>query len=293
MQARAALALACILLGCLGCLGCGSGPTKAAEPTTGRAPDDVTPANGGSASTALVLDDVRITESSGLARSWSFPGVFYTHNDRGAGPTLFAVDPTGTRAVLTVTGAKALDWEDIASTPDGRLWIADSGDRERTRPSISVSVVSEPAELVSGPVTPTTYQLEYPDGPHDSEALLVDPRSSRVYVVTKDLEHAAIYAAPPVLSSSRTNKLAWVAEAPPNITGGDYAADGTKFALRSYKRAFVYTDLDAEPIAFPLPDQEQGESITFDSAGGALLVGSEGMPSTVLRVPIPTKTEQE
>src|SRR5690606_27133660 len=87
-------------------------------------------------------------ETSGLARSSIDPDVFWTHNDRGNDPVLFAIGSDGAlRARVTVTGASLIDWEDIERGPcgDGRcLFIADIGDNSANRESITIYEVAEP-----------------------------------------------------------------------------------------------------------------------------------------------------
>ena len=85
------------------------------------------------ASRVCALADARITESSGLASSSRSDEVFFTHNDSGDEPRVFAVGRNGeTLTTLTVPGAANLDWEDIARGPDDHgtscLYIGDIGD---------------------------------------------------------------------------------------------------------------------------------------------------------------------
>lgn len=232
------------------------------------------------------LEDPRISESSGIARSNVHDGVYYTHNDRGSPAQLFAVDHTGTRAVLDL-GVTAIDWEDIASTPDGRLWVADTGDNEELRTSVSLVVVDEPDVLVSARLAATTYNLSYPDGPHDAEALLIDPRDRRVYVVTKAPERGAVYAAPAQLEGRGPNMLQRVGTAPNNITAGDFAPDGRVVVLRNQGKAFFYRHLGGTPTEVVLPPQPQGESVAFTADGAHVLLGSEGLHSNLVRLPVP------
>ena len=81
-----------------------------------------------------VLANPRIRESSGLACSRRTPGVFWTHNDSGDRPRLYAFDTTGADlGTYELKGASALDWEDLASfTRKGRgyLLVGDIGDNE-------------------------------------------------------------------------------------------------------------------------------------------------------------------
>ena len=56
-------------------------------------------ADGGS-TVAFRISDPRITESSGLAASKLHPGVYWTHNDSGDGPYVYAIDSaTGTDGI--------------------------------------------------------------------------------------------------------------------------------------------------------------------------------------------------
>lgn len=237
------------------------------------------------ANLVLRISDPRIQESSGLARSHVHRGVVYTHNDRGGNPEVFAVDSSGTRAVLTLKTA-AVDWEDIASTPDGRIWVADIGDNDVARRTVSVSVFREPEVLTSSTLPVTTYEFVYPDGPRDAEALLVQPGTGRIHLVTKE-EQGGIYVAPERLSTRAPNALTWVADAPRLVTGGDFAPDGEQVVLRNHRRAFFQDGVDGDRREVQLPRQQQGESITFSADGGEVWVGSEGADSEVLRVATP------
>ena len=59
-----------------------------------------------------------IDESSGLVASHSMPGRYWTHNDSGDGPFLYMIDEQGDSfGVWRVTGAQAIDWEDISIGP--------------------------------------------------------------------------------------------------------------------------------------------------------------------------------
>lgn len=235
----------------------------------------------------ITIEDPRIREASGLARSPRHQGVLYTHNDKGTASTVYAVDSSGTRAVLMLNEASALDWEDIASTPDGQLWVGDIGDAEGVRPSISVHVVEEPEILSSGTLASTTYQVRYPDGQHNAEALLVHPSTHRVYIVTKDEQGGMVYRAPARLTPGEVNTLRPVMEAPPNVSAGDFSPDGRSLVLRSQSYAYFYPTLDGQPITERMPEQPQGEAITFDQAGTYVLLGSEGDDSKILRAPVP------
>jgi hypothetical protein len=222
------------------------------------------------------------TELSGLVLSPS--GTLWTHNDSGDTPRVFALDKRGRlEREVAVGGAEAVDWEDIAMR--GRtLYVGDIGDNLAQRPNVTVYRFAEP------PVGATSVQaqridLRYADGPHDAEALLVDPRSGAIAVVTKDLSGTSgVYvAANGVLRKKATLKLGLGQL----VTAGDISGDGRTLVVRTYDRAFVYTRKPGESLARALKrrpcsagadllDEGQGESLALTRDGRAFYTVPEG-----------------
>lgn len=236
-----------------------------------------------------VVQDERIRESSGLAHSTYPRNILFTHNDSGDSPRIFALDPAGrTRAVLTLSGAAARDWEDIAAGPEHSIWIGDIGDNGRARRDIRIYRITEPSRLVSQEVQWTRYRFAYPDGAHDAEALLVHPHSGRLYVVTKSRDDAGVYRADKQLSTDGVNGLTRIASAPALVTGGAFSPDGTRLVLRGHNWAYVYESIGGDAQSIKLPEQRQGESVDFNRPGSVLLVGSEGLRSPVHRIAVGT-----
>ena len=246
----------------------------------------------GEAVVATRLADPRIVESSGLALSRRHPGVVWTHNDSGDQARLFAVGPDGrTRAVLTLAGVEARDWEAVAAGRDDRdrpaLFAGDIGDNNGVWPEVAVYRVTEPAVLRDATVPAVRYRLRYADGPHDAEALLIDPRSNRLYVATKAQIGGGLYQAPSHLDPTGINVLHHIARVPPVVTDGAFLPSGRGFVLRDYQQAHVYTGPGRRVGSLDLPLQFQGESLTVSADGRSLLVGSEGPGSELWRVPLP------
>jgi Tol biopolymer transport system component len=240
-----------------------------------------------------VLLDPRITESSDLVASARHPGLVWTTNDSGDQARVFGVDRAGKSvAVLHLRGARARDWEALAPglAPDGTalLWVGDIGDNRSTWPSVRVYRVVEPEALGDQDVAWTAYDLRFADGSRDAEALLVDPTDQRLYVVSKRVDGAAVYAAPARLRTDRVNVLTRVASAPSVVTDGAFAPDGGTVALRGYAWAWTATSVLGPWHRVDIPLQPQGESLTWTPDGAALLVGSEGERSEVWRVPLTT-----
>ena len=244
------------------------------------------------AEVAARLADPRIVESSGLAVSRRHPGVLWTHNDSGDQARLFAVGSDGrTRAVLTLAGVEARDWEAVAAGRDDRgrpaLYAGDIGDNNGVWPEVAVYRVTEPAALRDATVTSVRYRLRYADGPHNAEALLVDPRSNRLYVATKAPSGGGLYRAPTHLDPAGVNVLHRIARVPPVVTDGAFLPSGRGFVLRDYQQAHLYARPGRRVGSFDLPVQYQGESLAVTADGRAVLAGSEGPDSEVWRVPLP------
>jgi hypothetical protein len=251
-------------------------------------------AAGDSARVAFAIGDPRITESSGLAASVRHPGVLWTHNDSGDTARLFALGPDGrVLATLNLAGVEARDWEAVAggpaaARPPARL-VGGRGDNLGSQRSVSVYRVTEPAALRDATVPARRYRLRYADGPHNAEALLVEPRSNRLYVASKQDEGGGLYQAPARLRGDHVNLLRRIAAVPPAVTDGAFAPDGRTFVLRTYFDAHVYTAQGKPLDTFGLPLQRQGESITYSRDGRDVLVGSEGVRSEIWRIRLPDK----
>ncbi len=232
------------------------------------------------------IADPRVIESSGLARSTYARSTLFTHNDSGDTARVFAIAADGsTSAVLTLAGVAAEDMEDVASGPGHRLWLADIGDNSRDRATISVYRFDEPETLSSRTVTATRFRFRYPDGRHDAEAFLVNPRTGRLFVVSKAASGARVYRAPATLSPTQVNVLGAVAPAPSMVTAGSWAPGGLHLALGNYRTAYVYRHLGHVQRTLALPSTTQGESLEFGREARTLFRGSEGSNSPVFAVP--------
>ncbi|MFZ5891495.1 MAG: hypothetical protein ACOY0T_10630 [Myxococcota bacterium] len=262
------------------------------------------------------IDDEYISEASGIAASFRSDGVFYVVNDSGSNAAVYAVTGTGELvATLNLGGALNEDWEDVAVGPGPEagqtyVYVADIGDNDRVRTtSIVVHRLLEPALSASErdqelSVTPVSLYLRYPDGPHNAETLLVDPRNGDFYIVTKgDSDGSRIYHAPAPHSTSNVMELVYVlslqfgqSPLPGNAltTSGSIARDGSSVLLRSYDHAFWWyrapnqslaNALTASPCALPIAaDETQGEGITFTRDGNAYVTIAEGEEPTLYEI---------
>jgi hypothetical protein len=241
-------------------------------------------------------------ESSGLAASPRQAGVFFTHNDSGDVPRIFAMDASGRDlGVFTVAGAAHRDWEDLAVGPCGAapcLFVGDVGDNGRERARVTVYRVPEP-QVGSGPETAPAVQLDlqYPDGARDVEALLVDPKTGDLFLVEKvqaaEARVAVLRDAGGRAGGSYRLEALGAVEATALLTGGDFEPLGTQVILRDYGgealRYAARRDDAGRVTGFVRLDQPKvgllGEAIAYRADGLALLSTREGAGAPLSETP--------
>jgi hypothetical protein len=262
------------------------------------------------ASNAGPINDPNIKEISGIDAGIKNPNVVWVHNDSGDSARIFALDAsTGeTLGTYTLSGAKAVDWEDIevAAGPDGKsyIYVGDIGDNGLSRSSVTVYRVAEPTVTgtVASPVKTTltgveTYNLKYPDGSHNAESLMVDPKSGQMVIIDKtSAGNPTIYAAPGGLADGSTTTMQAVGTLPLGsgggnlVTGADVSPDGTEVAVRTYNHVLLWnrdpsqdlaTVLGHNAVQGPVPNETQGEAIAFHPDGDGYVTVSEGTNQTL------------
>lgn len=233
------------------------------------------------------FQDPEIVESSGLVAR---DGLFATVNDSGDSGRVFVVDPATCRTVGTTSWADDAEDVEALAPYDGDVLVGDIGDNLAARDSVRLLRV--PIGPGDRTATPTTYEITYPGGARDAEALLVHPQSRRVLVASKGLMAGILYAAPDRISDSQANRLEPVADVLGMVTDGAFFPDGRHFVLRGYSRAVVYAYPGLESVGeVTLPDQQQGEGIAVDERGRVYL-SSEGQRAPVLRLDLPRRIER-
>lgn len=313
-----ALSLAIFLLACSQALSPGERKTNPSA-TPPPAGDAGSSGRFGAAVRLATLANPSIKESSGIVASRRNSDLYWTHNDSGDGPFIYAFDRMGNSAgVWRVTGATADDWEDIAAGPgpDGGgeyLYVGDIGDNGRNREEVIVYRFPEPKILpedagstgaspqATEPAEPL--YLRYPDGKHNAEALLVHPQTGDLYIVTKKQDGAAgVYKlTAAALREPRVQTLVKVTDLelptiiPGLVTGGDISPDGRRLILCDYFGGYEYTLTGnafdeiwkGKPETIDLGGREQGEAVCYTLDGKAVLATSEGVPAALFE----TKTK--
>lgn len=271
------------------------------------------------------LQDPEVNESSGLAASARSSEYFFTHNDSGDSARIFAVNRKGeTLATISVPNARNLDWEDMARGRDAQghdvLLLGDIGDNQSKREQLQVYRIPEPEidvtkrgiRMHSEPAT--RFELQYPDGPHDSETLLFNMANGTLYLVTKErlMRASGVYATTGPLVPDQVNRLTkvgWIRfmELPTTVrsltdalgrlmaTAGDISPAGDRVVVRTYTDAYEWKipnhDVGAsfrdKPAHLTLPPMRQGESAAYTQDGKTILFGSEKAESPIYEIASP------
>ncbi len=230
-----------------------------------------------------------ITESSSLAVSTTRDGLVYTANDSSHAATVYVLDSSSGAVVgrTSLSGVEPVDIEAMAAGADGSLVVADIGDNNSDRRSVTVYQLEQPGRG-GHEVRPDSVRLTYLDGPHDAEAVLYDAGSGRVFVGSKQTFDASIYATPPGVFDRDRAVLRPVAAAPSVVTDATFLSGGTVAVLRTYVGGVVYRYPGWQVLkSVQMPPQQQGESIAAPPGGRVVWVGSEGLYSDVVAVRLP------
>lgn len=221
-----------------------------------------------------------LDEISGVAASRQNPGVLWVHND-GSTRNLFALNSNGNLLATYEFRRQLKDLEDVAIGPgpvpgSDYLYGGDIGDNDEDRSNIRIFRALEPSVSASPPNNPlessfteeSIITLEYPDGKHDAEALMVDPWTGDLFIATKGNSVSRIYRTTQAeLDSGTKVTLTFVRQVPfDSVSGGDISPDGLEITLRREEAGALW-------------HRSGGQSIGDAFAGGALLLPVIGTPT--------------
>jgi len=262
--------------------------------------------------------DADLDEISGIAGSLRDPAVLWVHNDSGDKARLYAVDRAGnTRGRIWLEDADNDDWEDLAAFEhDGRahLLVADTGDNDARRDSVTLYAVAEPDLAVDNRVrVPPAWRVHfrYPDGPRDAEAMAID--GDRVLILSKRDVPPVLYSVPlrvsrdepvvaarlgPVASLPRPTR-AEIDVAPMTKdwywqpTGMTISPRGDALVVLTYGALYYYrraahpdweTALAELPLRLDLRKIPDAEAVTFVDDGRSLYVSVEAKNAPLVHI---------
>jgi hypothetical protein len=260
-----------------------------------------------------------LTEASAAVMSRARPGWFWSLNDSGHDPVVFAVDTNGRQqGAWRIDAARNLDWEAGASGPCAAggaphcLYIGDVGDNSAIRRVVTVYRVSDTPTGDRRSLAAEALILRYPDGAHDVEAMYVMPNGTMYFITKRPLKDSAgrlrpalVFSLPAsawdadsVVTAELVDSLPIVPGPFRMITDAALAPDGRHLAVRTYTELWVFaTDpvtgrvrADVRPTICDLTrlEERQGEAVAWLDATGRLLLMSEGQRSPLWTIECPT-----
>ena len=246
-----------------------------------------------------------ISEASGIVASRQNPGVLWTHNDNGYPGHVFALSTNGALlAHYFVPNVFSGDFEDIAIGPGASpqhqyIYLGDIGDNFTNRANIRVFRFPEPSVYAYQAANPRydavpgwqEIVMTYPEGPFDAEALMVDPITGDLFIVTKQDPDARLYRAtraqldaggPIQLTFIRTMSFSGFR----SVGAGDISWDGRLIAMRRNGRAWVWNRSATQTVGDALAvtgtqapvatNELNGEGIGFHATGLGYFTTTEG-----------------
>ena len=220
----------------------------------------------------------KLEEASGLAASRRYPGSVWTHNDSGHPAELFLLDSTAkTIGTVHLEETNNRDCEDMAigPGPDGTPWIflGDIGDNNARHELKRIYCLPEPSldQPHDVPVARTLY-VRLPDRRRDTEALMIDPLTRNLYLVSKREMPVTIYEISypynrDTLDAVITGTLPLI-----QVVAADISEDGTEILIKTYASIYYWKRDSAEsvPGALKKPFTElayepepQGEAVAW------------------------------
>jgi len=229
------------------------------------------------------FEEAAINEPSGLVKSRRLNGVFWTHNDSGDRPRLFAVSREGRSiGAVEIVNARNVDWEDITIDEVGFLYLCDIGNNQNRRTDLVVYRIPEvdPRRARTVAVAarfPFRYPgLRFPD----AEACFF--AEGAIYILTKEwgADETTLFR----LDLSRPEReqivtLVGKTEIDGLVTAATLSSDGASLAVLTYRSIHLFRKpegsdnyLAGRPRRFSILFG-QAEAIAWD--GSDLIVTNE------------------
>lgn len=228
-----------------------------------------------------------INEVSGITDSKANTGKFWAQEDSGNPPQLFLIQHDGKVVKkITLMGITNRDWEDLALIKD-TIYLAETGDNHQLYNEYAIHLFAEPKQEMDTVKNIKTVKFRYPDGSHDAEALLVDPSTKDIFIITKRDVPSRIYK----ISAPYTNTVStatFVDTLPfSSVVSAAISYDEKEIIIKTYSQLYHYTKNSTESIpqaiekgstTVPYEIEPQGEAVTFKlDHSGYLTLSEKGL----------------
>lgn len=250
----------------------------------------------------------QVPETSGVVVSRRVADLYWTHNDGGHLPRVYAfrlntqdsvADVAKDLGYVELTGAVNIDWEDIAAGPGPYLYVFDGGDNppcdrdDKRIYRITEPIVDPDGAPVALSQTPTSVRFEYPDPAnpllpasrdddrYDAESFAVHPVTGDMYIATKrdngGMLVTRLYRIPAagLVWDSTTIRVAEylgdiTATVPYLATAMDIDKDGHRVVIRDLLNAFEFTVPPGGPFEAAFAQTPAVISLSGENQGEAI-----------------------
>lgn len=250
-----------------------------------------------SADSVGAVNDLALDEISGIALSRSVRGALWVEEDSGNENKIYLLTEGGTTlAYFRMSSVSDRDWEDMAISTGPRaginyLYLAETGDNNFKYATKFIYRFAEPIPTAAGfaaaneIATVDKITFSYPDGIRNAEAVMVDPVTHDIYVVSKE-NQATVFVArypQPVDSAFKIVKLGTLPIS--DVTAADISADGKEILIKNYSQILYWKKsgnesiselLQKTPQRVPYSPELKGESVAWAPDGSGYYVTSEG-----------------
>jgi hypothetical protein len=199
-----------------------------------------------------------IDESSAIEKSRQYPDTYWTINDSGGGPRIFAIKATGETIKpeglkmyrgIQVEGATNIDWEALALDDRGNMYIGDFGNNSSLRRNLAIYLLREPDPRLHTRVAvrrkiPFSYpeQRRFPEPGRNFDAEALFWAYGHLYLLTKHWtdRHSVLYRFDTLLAGTdnRVSLLATLNFGGP-VTAADISDDGSLLAVLTYRHIWL------------------------------------------------------
>jgi hypothetical protein len=271
-------------------------PTPSSSPSAGAGGDpNLGPATPGE---AVCTVGNGLNEITGMVATDK--GIYVVQGGDRVQPTslrIFTMNASNCKTTQKQYNIDPVDPEDLALGSDGSLWSADIGDNGEGGPN-RARIAFEKVAL-SGGGNPVIYRVTYPNGGKFHAAAMLLDKDDVPIILTQGSGKAGIYKpSKDLVPNALANlpELEKVGDFTPDktgtsngagavgnslVTGAAKSPDGKKVVIRTRSDAYEFTVGDdgdvvkaitsTEPLVTPLPDEPQGEAITYSADGTKFL----------------------
>ncbi|ALJ01380.1 hypothetical protein DC20_10800 [Rufibacter tibetensis] len=233
-----------------------------------------------------------INEASGIADSKTLPGHLWVQEDSGNPAQLILLNHNGKVVKkIPIKGVKNRDWEDMALVGN-QLYLADIGDNAKVAKEYFIYHFKEPTSSTDTVGNVSVIRYKYPDGSHDAEAFLIDPKTKNILLITKTDTLSRVFKltypfAPSMNEAKLVGTLSY-----PYVVSAALSPNGKEAIVKTYGALYHYKQKSNESLetyllkgpfkSLPYHIEPQGESVTFSATNsGYFTLSEKGLAAAV------------